>query len=105
MVSFSNKSDSPSFSNRQLPIANLIGLDLEGPHTIHAENLISLKWYFSTYALTETEAVGTGSAPGPLYIYYGFQFNFYGIPECVNGYLSDSCAYSWVIFLLLVCFV
>lgn len=30
---------------------------------------------------------------------------FYGTPECENGRLSNSCAFSWALFFLLLCLV
>lgn len=57
------------------------------------------------YEFIETETVFTGlhwSLPGSLHLYYGFQFNiFYGIPQFVNELVSDSCAFPWILFLLL----
>lgn len=48
-----------------------------------------------------------GSAPGPLHIYI-LQFSvqyFYRTPKCVYNQISDPCACSWALFLLLVCLV
>ena len=46
------------------------------------------------------------SAPDPLCLYSNFQFSvFYGIPQCVNAWVSDSCAFSWALFLGLFCLV
>lgn len=44
---------------------------------------------------------------GLLHIHYCFQlYCFYGIPGCINEWLSmsvsDSCAFSWTLFLLIV---
>jgi hypothetical protein len=38
-------------------------------------------------------------------MYCDFQVSFYGIPQCVNEQVSVSCAFSWDLFLLLVCLV
>ena len=44
-----------------------------------------------------------GSAPGPLCIYISwFPVNCSdGIPDCVNGLVSISCAFSWALFFYL----
>lgn len=60
----------------------------------------------STYEeITGNEAVCRESAKGPLCICYGFQFTVYGIPKYANEWISVSCAFSSVLFLLLVWFV
>lgn len=47
------------------------------------------------------------SMPGLLHKYCSFQFNsFYGTPECVTKWVSDSCAHYWNSFLFLfACYV
>ena len=62
---------------------------------------------FKEFTDTEAEYTGssqvcTGSSDFMLWLPV---WCFYGSPECVNEMVSDSYAFSWTVFLLLVCLV
>lgn len=41
---------------------------------------------------------------GPLCMYCDFQVSLYGIPVCVNEWVSVFCVFSWDLFILFVLF-
>lgn len=54
----------------------------------------SSKSTHNTHMNPETEAICMGPATGPVYMIASSLQCFYGIPECVNEWVSVSCTFT-----------